>query len=203
MVEAFRCSQCSAPVTDDRWTNCPYCGTVLAKPTINPLRAAVAPERFAAAERSPGFDELQRRTPSGSGALVGMGLQTAFLVVWTLIAGAMTIPFLAAGPLALVPAAMCAFGIVMLVRSSQRTAQFANARLERHVAVWKDERTEVSGGGRNSSASTHHFVLLELRDGQRSEFPCDDRLAGAHAPGDIGMAYLRGGVLLDFVRIDV
>lgn len=202
MTEAFRCSQCSAPVTDDRWTNCPYCGSVLNKPTINPLRVMVAPERFAAAERAPGFEELLRRTPSGQAQLFGMGFQTLFLLLWTVLAGAMTIPALMAGPMAIVPAGMCVFGIVMLVRSGQRTARFAGAALERRVAVWRDERTEVSGGGRNSSASTRHYVLLEEREGRRLECPCDARLAGSHAPGDIGLAYLRGGVLLDFVRID-
>jgi DNA-directed RNA polymerase subunit RPC12/RpoP len=202
MVEAFRCSQCSAAVTDDRWTNCPYCGAVLAKPTINPLRAVVAPERFASVERSPGYTQLMSRTPSSTGEMVGFGFRTVFLVVFVLVSGAMTVAFLAAGPLALVPGFICGVGVVMLVRSSQQAATFAKAELERTIAVWRDERTEVSDGGKNSSARTDHFVLLEDREGRRVEFPCDARLAGAHAPGDIGIAYLRGGVLLDFVRVD-
>jgi len=202
MVEAFRCSQCSAPVTDDRWTNCPYCGTVLSKPTINPLRAAVAPERFAAVESSPAYAALMKREPSGTKQMLGMGCQTAFLVVWTVASGAMTVAFLPAGPLAVVPGSMCVLGIVLLVILSAQTAKFARAALERRIAVWKDERTEVRGGGKNSSASTTHYVLLEERDGKRTEVPCEDGLAGAHAPGDIGVAYLRAGVLLDFQRVD-
>ena len=202
MVEAFRCSQCSAPVTDDRWTTCPYCGTVLAKPTINPPRAAVAPERFAAVESSPRYAELLRREPSGTGQLIGQGAQTIFLLLWTIGTGFMTLAFLAAGPLALVPGAMCVFGVVMLARQSARTAEFAKASLERRIAVWKDERTEVRGGGQHSSASTHHFVLLEGRDGRRAEYSCSSELSGAHAPGDIGVAYLRAHVLLDFQRVD-
>lgn len=202
MVEAFRCSQCSAPVTDDRWTNCPYCGTVLSKPTINPLRAVVAPERFAAVERSPGFDELMRREPSGTGNLIGMGAQTLFLGVWTLVTGGMTVAFLPAGPLAILPALMCCFGIFLFLRLTQKTARFAGAELERRIAVWRDERTEVSGGGEHSSAHTSYFALLEERDGTRTELPCSRSLAAAAAPGDIGVAYVRGGVLLDFQRVD-
>lgn len=202
MVEAFRCSQCSAPVTDDRWTNCPYCGAVLSKPTINPLRAAVAPERFASVESSPAYAELMRREPSGTKQMLGMGCQTAFLLLWTVGAGVMTVLFLPAGPLAIVPGAMCGIGIFMLVSLSTKTAKFAGAELERRIAVWKDERTEVRGGGKNSSATTTHYVLLEERDGKRTEVPCEDGLAGAHAPGDIGVAYLRAGVLLDFQRVD-
>jgi len=203
MVEAFRCSQCSAPVTDDRWTNCPYCGTVLSKPTINPLRAVVAPERFAAVERAPAYAELLRRAPSGTGQMVGLGAQTVFLLLWTIGCGVGTMLFLPTGLMALMPAAMCVFGVVLLVRQSARTAEFANAALERRIAVWKDERTEVRGGGQNSSATTHHFVLLEGRDGRRAEYSCSSRLCGANAPGDIGVAYLRAHVLLDFQRVDV
>lgn len=202
MVEAFRCSQCSAPVTDDRWTNCPYCGSVLAKPTINPLRAMVAPERFASAERAPGYEELMRRVPSAVGQIFGMGCQTVFLLVWTILTGAFTVLFLPAGPLALVPGAMCAFGIFLFVRSTTQAATFAGADLERRLAVWRDERTEVSGGGEHSSATTTHFALLEERDGKRTEYACAANVAGANAPGDIGVAYLRGGVLLDFQRLD-
>ena len=203
MTEAFACSQCSAPVTDDRWTSCPFCGAVLNKPTINPLRAVVAPERFAAVESSPRHAELMRHQPSTTGVVFGMGCQTAFLVVFVVIAGAMTLGFAAfTGPLALFPLVILGVGVYMLVTQGKRAAQFASGELERRIAVWKDERTEVSGGGKNSSASTYHYVLLEMRDGRREELPCDARLSGTHAPGDIGVAYLRGGVLLDFKRVD-
>jgi hypothetical protein len=46
-------------------------------------------------------------------------------------------------------------------------------------------------------------VLLEDRSGGRREYSCNSRLAGAHAPGDIGVAFLRGGFLLDFKRVAV
>jgi hypothetical protein len=175
---------------------------VLAKPTIDPLRAVVAPERFAAAERAPAYAALMRHAPSGTSRLVGLGLSSVFLLAWTVLAGVMTVLFLRAGPLALVPAGMTLFGIVLLVRSSTRAVGFANAPLERRLVVWRDERVEVRGGGENDSASTAHFVLLEGRDGERVEVSCDARAAGGHAPGDIGVAYLRGGMLLDFRRVE-
>lgn len=203
MVAAFRCAQCSAPVQDDRWTSCPYCGTVLDKPTIDPLRAVVAPERFAAAERSPAHAALMRREPSGTPLLVGMGFKGVFLLVWTALTGAMTIFFLPHGPMALAPALMGVFGVVMLVKTSSRAASFASAPLERRTAVWRDERIQVSGGSGDRGATTTHFVLLEGRDGERVELRCDGSIAGRHAPGDIGVAYLRGGMLLDFQRLEV
>lgn len=204
MVEAFRCSRCSAPVQDDRWTNCPYCGTVLNKPSIDPLRAVVAPERFAAAERAPSYAELMRREPSATSQMLGFGCQSVFLIAWMLGTFVMTMLFLRAGAglFALVPAGMGILGIVLVARHSTRAVRFAQAPLERRVMVWRDERTVVSGGGKNSSSTTTHFVLLEGRDSRRIEVPCRGKLAGQHAPGDIGIAYLRGDVLLDFQRLE-
>jgi hypothetical protein len=202
MVDALRCSQCSAPVQDDRWTTCPYCGTLLDKPTIDPLRAVVAHERFAAAERAPGYEALIRHAPSVADELFGLGFLGLFQLLWIVAAGTMTFYALPSGAAALVPGAMCVIGVVWLVGSVSRAVRFSNAKLERRLLVWRDERTEVSGGGKHSSATTEHFVLLEGRDGQRLELECDGDVAGKHAAGDIGVAYLRDGVLLDFRRID-
>jgi hypothetical protein len=143
-----------------------------------------------------------RHAPSGTGELFGLGFQSAFLLLFTVGTGVMTFLFLPAGPMAIVPALLCVLGLVQLSRSASRTVSFAGAGLERRLAVWRDERTEVSGGGKHSSATTEHFVLLEGRDGQRAEVECGGDVAGKHAPGDIGVAYLRDGVLLDFRRIE-
>ena len=77
------------------------------------------------------------------------------------------------------------------------------ARLERSIALVADERTEVSGGGKDSSASTSYHVLLEWKEGQRRELKPSARVTGAVAPGDIGVAYVKANRLLDFRRIPV
>jgi hypothetical protein len=202
MTQALRCEQCSAPVTDDRWTNCPFCGAVLVKATINPLRAVVAPERFAAVERSPQFPALMGHQPSSTRHLVGSGFTTLFMVLFTLASGAVSVFALEAGPVAIVPFAMCCIGAVMLLGQLNSTAKFAKAKVQRVVTVWRDERTQVSGGSGDSAAVTHHYVLLETRNGRRQEFECSVELAGAHASGDIGLAFVRGDILLDFKRVD-
>lgn len=202
MVEAFRCSHCSAPVTDDRWTNCPYCGSVLDKPTIDPLKAVVAPQRFEAVERSREYLEAVRETPSGAGTIAGMGFRTVFLIGWTAVAGGMTVMALPFGPMAFVPALMGIAGVVLVIVSGREMGRFASAKTERIVAVVRDERTEVSGGGEHSSASTTHFLLLEARNGTRGEYRCDAATAGRLAPGDIGVAFVRERHLLDFKRVD-
>jgi len=177
---------------------------VLVKATINPLRAVVAPERFEAVARSEEYAQLMRREPSAAAAIAEGGCSSMFALIFVLVSGGMgiaSLPF--AGPLAIVPLGMCGFGIFMLIAQSRKTARLASSPTERLIAVWRDERTEVSGGGENSSATTRHFVLLEVRGGKRKEFSCSLKLSGAHAPGDIGVAYLRDEVLLDFQRVNV
>lgn len=201
MVETFRCSHCAAVVTDDRWVNCPYCGAVLAKPTIDPLRAVVAPARFDAVERSDAYVDAKPPSTSGGAHVAGLGVRTVFLVVWTCMAGVMTVLFLPTGPLAIVPALMGIFGVGLVLFSVRETSRFLNASPQRFVAVVRDERVHVSGGG-ESPSTTQHFVLLERRDGARREFACDAATAGAVAPGDIGVAFVRADRLLEFRRVD-
>lgn len=200
MVEAFRCSQCSAPVTDDRWTNCPYCGTVLNKPTINPLKALTAPERFAQARQNPAFGDWMAHQPSTSAHHGGSAAKIIFGVVWTVAAFAMAAAF--PSGMMLLPIGMGLVGAFMVVKEIGSTAKVANAEWERILAVLRDERVAVSGGGKNSSATTTYYLLLENEKGERAEYPCHQRIAARHAPGDIGVAYLKGGVLFDFQRLD-
>jgi hypothetical protein len=204
MPQAVTCSQCKAPVTDDRWINCPYCGALLVKPVLNPNKAVVAPERFAAVENSPEYARWMQHTPSTTSTALGLGAHTAILVVFCGAGAAMTVFFAVnAGMLAVLPLLVTCVGLVLLFTSLANAKSFASSPLERRVLVWRDERTEVSGGGKNSSATTSHYVLLEDRRGGRREYSCNSRLAGAHAPGDIGVAFLRGGILLDFKRVAV
>ncbi len=204
MVEAFRCSQCSAPVTDDNWTSCPFCGIVLNKPTINPLRAATAPARFAAARRHPDLERLLQLTPSTSGFAASQIFLVFFLVIWIGATLFMSTVFAeVAGLAALLPLAMGVFGFVMVSRGLVKARSIRNAPLEREIVVLLDERTEVSGGGKDSSASTAYYLLVQGEDGARTELGCSAQVAGKVTAGDIGVAYRKGSWLADFQRIDV
>jgi hypothetical protein len=66
-----------------------------------------------------------------------------------------------------------------------------------------DERTQVSGGGEHSSATTQYFALVQRENGERREFACRGEQAGKLATGDIGVAYIKADHLVDFERIDV
>lgn len=204
MPHALTCSQCKAPVTDDRWINCPYCGALLVKPVLNPNKAVVAPERFAAVENSPEYASLARHRPATLSHSIGGGMTVLVLALVTVAVAFLTVVVAKeSGFVAVFPAIVTVLALVMLQRAMKSAQQFSAAPLERHIVVWRDERIEVSGGGDNRRAVTHHYALLENREGERIEFRCGAQLAGAHAPGDIGVAFLRGGILLDFKRVAV
>lgn len=79
----------------------------------------------------------------------------------------------------------------------------ARAPVVRVVAVVVDERVRVSGGGKNSSASTSYYATLQMRDGARRELGCDGALAGRIAAPDIGVAFTKEDQLVDFIRFAV
>jgi|LakMenEpi03Aug12_release.lakeMendotaPanAssembly.Ray.scaffolds.fasta_scaffold00396_53 hypothetical protein len=205
MVEAFRCSRCSAPVTDDNWTSCPFCGTVLSKPTINPLRAATSPARFAAVRKHPQLAELLQREPSVrhvSSGMLGLGV---FGLIWVGMSLFITFGFMAAGAgaMTLFPLAIGGFGLAGIVKGLGKQGSIRKAPWEREIVVILDERTQVSGGGEHSSATTQYFALVQRENGERREFACRGEQAGKLATGDIGVAYIKADHLVDFERIDV
>jgi hypothetical protein len=95
-----------------------------------------------------------------------------------------------------------AVGVLVVASSMKKTAAFAAAPLERLQALVADKRTEVSGGG-DSAATTRYFVTLETGDGRRLEVGTAGKVAGKAVAGDVGIAYVKGGVLLDFERVQV
>lgn len=204
LTNGSKCPGCAALIRDDRSKYCPYCGVLIPHVPMNPTAALAAPERFAAVERSSEFDALMKHAPSGAGQIAGGGVLIAFMLVWTIAAGGMALFMSNFAPtlFVVVPALMSAFGVFVIVKTVLKTAKFSGAELERFVAVVRDERTAVSGGGQHSSASTHHYFLLENRDGQRREYECRSKDAGLTAPGDIGVAYVRDDVLLEFRRVE-
>jgi len=81
--------------------------------------------------------------------------------------------------------------------------QFRNAPIARCIAVIIKERTEVTGGGEDRSASTSYYTTLQMRDGTRIEYLTYRSLVGRVAVGDIGVAYVKAHSLVEFIRFDV
>ncbi len=202
---APRCPHCAAPLAELHAERCTFCGNALLpavpEPQHSEIRAPTTAELLERVERHPELASWLAWSPSESSVRFRFGTQLAFGIfalfagVGILIAGAPKEP--TAAVIALV---VLAIGAAITLTAGLRSASFSRAPLERVPALVADERTKVSGGSGNSSASTTYFATLEQADGQREEFEIDSRLAGAIAPGDFGLAYVRAGLLLDFRR---
>lgn len=62
------------------------------------------------------------------------------------------------------------------------------------------KRTQVWGGGNNTSASTSYFVTFELEDGHRMELPIKAQQYGLLAEGDVGDLTYQGTRFKAFER---
>jgi hypothetical protein len=62
-----------------------------------------------------------------------------------------------------------------------------------------DERIEVNGG---KHVDTTYYTTLEWENRTRTELENRGRLAGQITRDEIGLAYVKDDVLLDFVRLD-
>lgn len=219
MPDSVHCPHCGAPFGERDARFCSFCGTERPAPTPSAGRAWApnAPERFAAAERHPSVPELLKRTPSSTKYTLNGACGVVFLAVFCLFALGMAATFVGAGGLgahtfgsnafgvgggflALVPLAIAGVGLAGFVHHVRRLARFESAGLERTIVLVVDERVAVSGGDR---AHTTYYATLEGQDRQRKEHRIDAKLAGQIAPDDLGMAYVKDDVLLDFQRIDV
>jgi len=186
-----------------------YCGTALPAVAEAPLpaRDLTIDERFEALARHPDVPRiLASPAPSGAGEIAG-GVGGA---VFGIIFAGIAVFIMSIASSAEAPAFFMIFVLIFIVvgvlaagGSLFKTAKFASAPLRKLGSLVADERTVVSGGGKDSSASTTYYVLLQFRDGQRAEYRAPDRVAGKVAPGDLGIAFLRGNVLLDFRRVPV
>jgi len=99
-------------------------------------------------------------------------------------------------------------GVLMFIGGGASMAiggfRFHNTPVARLVAVILKERSAVSGGGeRGMRATTTYYTTLQTRDGARAEYVTPDRLVGKLALDDIGVAYVKGPMLVDFQRFEV
>jgi uncharacterized protein DUF2500 len=184
-------------------------------PAVSPSPALEMRERFDALAKYPRLPELLRREP-GARAQYFQGVATAAVgIIFAVIAlsifsTARSVTGFPPGddhPFGNVFGLVCLFfvavGILVVASSMKKTAAFAAAPLERLQVFVADKRTEVSGGGGDSSARTRYFVTIETREGRRTEVDATGKVAGKAVSGDVGIAYVKGGVLLDFERVQL
>ncbi len=206
--QATHCTHCSAAITQENTKFCPFCGTILpTEPVAAPLTLA---DRFDALEAHKDFHRFMRHKPSTASHTAsnvgGIVVGVVTLVIFALVvskfsnvssssgapAGFMLIPLLVLGVIGF-----------KILSSMGNAAKFSSAPMRKRGAVVIDERTKVSGGGRNSSAKTSYFVTLEDKRGKRHEYEVRESLAGSVGPGDIGVAFSKSSSLVAFKRVRI
>lgn len=124
--------------------------------------------------------------------------------LFTVISIFVTMGFAAfGGPMAVVPGIMVIFGIGITLSSVKNVATFNAAPLENKSATIVDERVKVAGGAGDSSSVTRYFATLQDSAGVRQEYRVDESIAGKIAPGDIGVAFLKGTHLIEYIVVPV
>lgn len=213
MNEPRRCQNCGARTAKATARFCEYCGTELPSPPepepaerggepVGPLGALE--ERFAALESHPAIRDLMDYTPRTVRPAVGLYGGAVFAGCFTFISLAiLLVAVIVFPPLAVLPLLLVILGVVGLAKNLQKATDFSASPLERHPAVVVDKRTKISGSGGDGSAFTSYFVTLQFPGGERTEYTANGPLAGALAQGDLGVAYLKSKVLLDFQRVVV
>lgn len=208
MEKARKCSHCGARPKDIDAAYCQFCGTELPQRAQAQVQV-ITPHgdlnaRFVALEKHADLPQLHRHTPDSTREGLGMAGTVVFGGFFTVISLFITAGFAkVGGPIAIFPLIFVGAGVVMIVKGVTSAAQFSSAPMRRQLVAVIDERSRVSGGGKNSSASTTYFATVQDRDGERGEYRVHARLAGQIAPGDLGVAYFKSKYMLDFKRVDV
>ena len=208
--EARQCSNCGGRPTAADQRFCGFCGVEL--PTLPEAPRVVVhtgpygdlEARFAALDEHPALERLGRHVPSTTAKSASMFGQVLFGLVFTVVALFITFMFGAlAGPLAMIPLIAVVVGVTLTVGGIRQAARYSSSPLLRIKALVVDERVQVSGGGGNSQASTTYFATLQDAGGHRTEYQVDDEIAAEVTEGDLGIAFIKGPVLVDFARIQV
>jgi hypothetical protein len=100
----------------------------------------------------------------------------------------------------LFPVIFLIVGIGIVMGGISGLARLTGSPLERlpSVVVGKRQHYDTDSEG---SGSTTYYITLQAEDGNRKEHLVPGKLYGQLERGDTGVAYLKGGFLLDFRRV--
>ena len=198
------CPQCGAAIKRGDGRFCSHCAAALPdRPRITDDEWRTHADRFDEAERDAQHGIALGLEAPPPQLMMGVVFPAIFLLFW-LGVGSFIIRGFAevGGVMALFPVLLVGFGVVMIGTMIYKTVQKAKAPVLRTLAVVVDKRTNVSssGTGDDRRTSTSYYATLQFRDGSRLELPTGGNIAGHVTDGDIGLAVMRGGDLIDFHR---
>lgn len=214
----MKCPSCGASTPVDAVV-CAYCETRLVSPESS-SRAAMF-ERIRCSREYLNRERAERVDSLPKVGILAKVLVPVFFGVFVLVAGFMVVMsvgmsgmVMGAGfgggfsliPLlmAIVPLGFIVVGITGGIYAWKQVDQADNAPLVSQGAIVIGKRTQVSGGGRNSSASTHYYATFEDEAGERDEYRLwDGMMYGRLSEGDAGVLFLRGNLAVDFDRVEM
>jgi predicted nucleic acid-binding Zn ribbon protein len=208
IVDKRHCKQCGAPVKKREMTVCWRCGTPYSFLEERAQRPRA--ERFQAAYALPELTELLDRRPSALGALAIL-LRPVLAGVLLLAGARLARPALLgedAGTVArvLVTVLALALGLVALglvLIGLVRLFLFLRAPLVRRPAVVIGKATLRPGGNLQEAQEKPLLFQVEFRTENKDRVRAGASLSKDLHVDDLGVAYIKGAFLLDFVELDV
>ena len=185
---------------------CGHCGTAL------PVREDAPPSSVPFADKAQRFEALAGneqtarwmattpQPPSTAKDMIGafIGL---FIAVTVGIVGAVAMAS-ACPPMGLLPLVIAGALAYKILQQMKRTAENDRAPLVRKPSLVVEERTKISGND-DSSTTTRYYTTLEYETGERQEFETAGEMAGKLTAGDMGVAFVKGDLLIEFGRVPV
>lgn len=162
------------------------------------------PDRFDRAEADPQHTIAMKLPAPKAPVLTTIIVPALVLALAIAIAAYVTSIFAEVGgrAWALIPVGVGVVGVLVSVPLLRSAIRNARGPVLRRVAVVVDERTEVSSLRTMGDMTTEtlYYATLQFRDGGRIELVTNSGVAGFATRGDIGLAVIRGGALVDFHR---
>ena len=205
-MASLRCDRCGATQTTDG-AFCAYCGSRIIRPDQlkTELANATDPARFDLVRASPNYQIAMAHQPKPAVIvnIVAPVAMLVFVVVFiifaaSLMAGDSHVPVAFELFFFAIPLAMTVVSVVLIGKG----LRYRNAPIEKDVLVVVGEREEVSSGSEHHSAMTRYYATLQDRNGARVEYETESWLAGRIAATDIGVAFIKGMRLVEFLRIE-
>lgn len=195
----MECRSCGARLLSGE-DNCPYCGTPV---DDERARAGLPGFEFRVPKDSTELRELLNHIPSSLPARTGQVVMIVFGLVFAsfaaffiVMASRMGAPVL----FRIFPVIFLIVGIGIVMGGISGLARLTGSPLERMPSVVVGKRQDYDTDSKGSG-STSYYITLQTEDGSRKEHLVPGKLYGQLERGDTGVAYLKGGFLLDFRRL--
>lgn len=195
----MECRSCGARLLSGEDT-CPYCGTHVGAERGPAERSEF---EFRIPKESAELRDLLNYIPSSLPARTGQVVMIIFGLVFASFAAFFIVMASRTGaPLVfrLFPVIFLIVGMAIIIGGISGLARLTGSPLERLPSVVIGKRQDYSTNSKGSGSTTY-YITLQTEDGNRKEHLVPGKLYGQLERGDTGVAYLKGGFLLDFRRL--